>query len=299
LSEPAPAGGFSEARIAEAIARGETPATAAPTGARDIVYHEVAADETLFSVARRYGVSVETLAKWNAISGPAYSVTAGQVLTIPVEDAAAIAGTGANLVQTPPGAGAPIPVPASASDPLPRDTLAVKPIASPELGQYQQSTLSTATITPPALAEPTAPPEPVTPIPTAASQAADAGDSGRFTAPVPGPIVIPYNRTAGAKQNDGVDFAAQPGDAVMAAGDGTVALVSTSLGDWGSIVLIRHGTEYMTVYGRLGTVAVTKGQAIKRGDTVGAVAAPNEGERPMMHFEVRRGAFSEDPTTFF
>ena len=86
---------------------------------------------------------------------------------------------------------------------------------------------------------------------------------------------------------------------MVAAAGGEVALVSQSLGGLGTIVLIRHGTEYMTVYGRLGTVAVTKGQAIKRGDTVGAVAAPNEGERPMMHFEVRRGAFSEDPTTFF
>ena len=146
---------------------------------------------------------------------------------------------------------------------------------------------------------PAAPPEPVTPIPAAADQAPAAADAGRFSPPVPGPIVMPYDRSAGPNQNDGVDFGAAPGDPVRAAADGTVALVSTSLGDWGSIVLIRHGSEYMTVYGRLGTVAVTKGQEIKRGDTVGAVAAPNEGARAMMHFEVRRGAFSEDPTAFF
>lgn len=300
LSEPAPAGGFSEERIAAAIARGETtPAAAAtPAGARDIVYHEVAEGETLFSVARRYGVSVETLAQWNAISGPGYSVSAGQVLTIPVEDPAVLAGTGANMVQVP-GAGVPAPVPPSASAPLPRDTVAAAPIASPQLGQYQETTRKDATLATPEAAAPAAPSVPVTPIPTPAEQAPAAADAGRFVPPVPGPIVIPYDRAAGPKQNDGVDFAAQPGDPVMAAGDGTVALVSTSLGDWGSIVLIRHGSEYMTVYGRLGTVAVTKGQEVKRGDVVGAVAAPNEGARPMMHFEVRRGAFSEDPTSFF
>lgn len=303
LSQPAPADAWSEARIAEAISRGETPPSAAapassavatPGGARDIVYHEVTEDETLFSVARRYGVPVETLAQWNAISGPGYSVTAGQVLTVPVENAAQVTGTGANLVQIP---GATVaPVPPSASAPLPRDTLAVAPLASPQLDQYQDSTRGPIDPPPPA---PLAAPEPVTQIPTAAAQDAAAADGGRFTPPVPGPIVIPYNRVAGPKQNDGVDFGASPGDPVTAAGDGTVALVSSSLGDWGSIVLIRHGSEYMTVYGRLGTVAVVKGQEVKRGDTVGAVAAPNDGGRAMMHFEVRRGAFSEDPTAFF
>ena len=81
-----------------------------------------------------------------------------------------------------------------------------------------------------------------------------------------------------------------------AAEDGTVALVSTSLGDWGTIVLVRHDSEIMTVYGRLGEVAVSKGQQIARGQAIGTVA---DGDPPMLHFEVRRGAFSENPETYF
>ncbi|MFT6773872.1 MAG: lipoprotein NlpD [Paracoccaceae bacterium] len=304
LSEPVPVApapaqaqdGWSAARIADAIS------SAPATGASDIIYHEVRAGETLYAVSRQYGVPVDTLAQWNALTGPSYEITQGQVLTVPVT-AGTIIGA-ANPVETP-GAGTAPPPPPSVSAPLPPDTRPVVPIASPGLGAYQETTRQTATLDAPTIDTPHPPARaeaiPVTPIPEAAKPAPAATASGgmRLVPPVNGPVAIPYNRTAGPTQNDGVDFTAVAGAPVTAAADGTVALVSTSLGDWGSIVLLRHGAEYMTVYGRLGAVHVAKGQEVRQGDPIGSVAEPRDGSRPLMHFEVRRGAFSEDPETFF
>ena len=77
-----------------------------------------------------------------------------------------------------------------------------------------------------------------------------------------------------------------------------MALVSRSLGEWGNIVLVRHSDEMMTVYSRLGDIDVTKGQTVSAGQRIGSVGAPTSGSATL-HFEVRKGAFSEDPEKYF
>ena len=82
---------------------------------------------------------------------------------------------------------------------------------------------------------------------------------------------------------------------MQAAGDGTVALVSESLGGLGTIVLIRHSNDLMTVYGRVSDVSVSKGQTVSQGQSIGKVATSDS---PTMHFEVRVGTESVDPTRY-
>ncbi len=118
-----------------------------------------------------------------------------------------------------------------------------------------------------------------------------------FLAPVDGRIVRPFGGSAGSR-NDGVDFAAPVGAPVRAAADGEVALVSQSLGGLGTIVLIRHADQLLTVYGRVDGVTVARGDAVRQGDVIGAVAPRAEGAEPSLHFEVRRGAESVDPGDF-
>ena len=77
-----------------------------------------------------------------------------------------------------------------------------------------------------------------------------------------------------------------------------MALVSRSLGEWGNIVLIRHSDEMMTVYSRLGDISVAKGDTVSTGQQIGSVGAPASGSATL-HFEVRKGAFSEDPEQYF
>ncbi len=115
--------------------------------------------------------------------------------------------------------------------------------------------------------------------------------------PVDGPVAIAFNKGAGPARNDGVDFAAPAGAPVVAAADGEVALVSQSLGGLGTIVLVRHPNEILTVYGRIDSVTVAKGDKVQRGQQIGVVAGTASGE-PRMHFEVRRGAESLDPMLF-
>ena len=82
---------------------------------------------------------------------------------------------------------------------------------------------------------------------------------------------------------------------MRAAESGEVVLVSKSLGGLGTIILIRHDNQYLTVYGRVDDVSVAKGQKVSRGQTIASVAEPEAGREASMHFEIRRGAESIDP----
>lgn len=224
----------------------------------DPIRHRVEPGETAYSIARLYGVSVTALASWNGL-GPDLAVRENQELLIPVV-------SGANQIQsslpeTVPGQGTPTSPPPSAARPLPENITAAAgtPPASPELGQFR---------TPP---------------------------GGRLARPVDGPITKEFNLAQGASRSEGIGFGVPSGTAVRAAGDGEVALVSESLGGLGTIVLIRHRDDLMTVYGRVDDVTVERGQRVTQGQRIGAVAG---GPSPELHFEVRRGTEAVDPMPY-
>ncbi|MBK0397802.1 peptidoglycan DD-metalloendopeptidase family protein [Limibaculum sp. M0105] len=205
-------------------------------------------------------------------------------------------------------ADAPLEPPPSAATPLPPEPERPADLPSPDLGQYQTPAPSadpsgTAAATTAATeraaveAERAAEQE----LAAASPSARPAGlENLRLTKPVDGPVVVGYDTWgAGGTRNEGVDFAAPVGTPVVAAADGSVALVSPSLGGLGTIVVVRHPDELLTVYGRVEGVTVGKGTTVRRGQPIGTVAPSPDGGEPRMHFEVRRGAVSVDPMPFF
>ena len=221
----------------------------------DPIRHRVEPGETAYSIARLYGVSVTALASWNGL-GPDLAVRESQELLIPVVgDANQIQ---SSLPDTVPGEGTPASPPPSAAAPLPADIAAAATPDSPDLAQYR------------------------TPA------------GGRLARPVDGPITKDYN-LSGPNRSEGVGFGVPAGTPVRAAGDGEVALISESLGDLGTIVIIRHRDDVMTVYGRVADVSVERGEQVAQGESIGVVA---DGPDPELHFEVRRGTESVDPLIY-
>ena len=165
-------------------------------------------------------------------------------------------------------------------------------LESPDLSQYQTEESTGVT------SQPDADPTP-TEVPDATQvAAAPATAEVRMRRPVDGPIAIGFNKGSGPARNDGVDFAAPAGSKVIAAMDGEVALVSQSLGGLGTIVLMRHRDDLLTVYGRIDGVVVKKGDVLSAGQQIGVVSDAASPAEPRMHFEVRRGSESLDPALF-
>lgn len=230
-----------------------------PGSVIDPIRHRVEPGDTAYSIARLYGVSVTALASWNGL-GSDLAVRENQELLIPIINGANSTISTENT-GTLPGEGTVVPAPPSASTPLPenQDVASIEVPEGPNLGALR---------TPP---------------------------GGRLARPVAGSILRPFSISGGSARNEGVDISAAAGTPVTSAEAGEVALVSKSLGGLGTIVLIRHADDLMTVYGRVTDVSLEKGARVARGQTIGVVAP---GDEPNLHFEVRRGTEAVDPMPY-
>lgn len=161
---------------------------------------------------------------------------------------------------TAPGTGSTAPVPPSASTPLPSEN---------------PSAPLPAAATPPA--------------PDIGSQT--AAPSGKPLAyPVQGSII----RTYAPGRNEGIDIGAAAGTDVKAAAAGTVAAVTRNT-DGINILVIRHDGNLLTVYTHLDALTVAKDATVRQGQVIGKVRS---GDPSFLHFQVRRGTQSVDPTEF-
>lgn len=101
--------------------------------------------------------------------------------------------------------------------------------------------------------------------------------------------------------HSGVDLEAPLGTPVMAAMSGTVAFAGKQ-GDYGNLVVINHTEGRQTRYAQLARIAVSPGQTVKQGSTLGVVGATGLADRPHLHFEIRSnstiGWVAQDPTPY-
>ena len=114
--------------------------------------------------------------------------------------------------------------------------------------------------------------------------------------------VLSYNQTTRDwRTHNGVDIAAEEGTEVMAAADGEVYTVyeDESLGH---TVVIRHEGGYTTRYSSLGAdVAVSAGQPVSMGQTIGTVGTSALMENALgdhVHFTVTKDDEPVDPMEF-
>ena len=128
--------------------------------------------------------------------------------------------------------------------------------------------------------------------------------------PVAGELVIDYAvdclcynpTTRDWRIHDGMDYAAAAGTQVTAAADGTVYTIYQD-DTMGTTVVIRHQDGYVTTYASLDpNVAVSVGQAVSLGQTIGYVGVSAMLETALgehVHFSVTCNGVSVDPETFF
>ncbi|EBA15268.1 LysM domain/M23/M37 peptidase [Roseobacter sp. SK209-2-6] len=223
------------------------------------VRHKVERGETAYTISRLYQVPVRSLAEWNGL-GSDFSIREGQYLMIPLKDqkvAPSLPRDSGDV--TAPGQGSSIPTPPSASKPLPEENLAPASVAVKDLPSVSV-------------------PEP--------SRKAEAP----MSYPVQGKIVKTYSKG----RNDGIDISAASGAAVKAAETGTVAAITKDSQNT-PIIVIRHDPQLLTIYSGVDEINVSKGQKVRRGETIAALPASN---KPVLHFEVRNGYDSLDPLDY-
>lgn len=212
-----------------------TPAKPAPTvQAEQPGRHLVKRGETIYSIARTYGVSVKALAEWNSM-GSNLDLREGQYLLIPVLSAAPAAAPAS--ATTAPGAGSPTPVPPSASKPLPAEK------------------------TEPAATKPKA-----TPVSPDMAKTRTAATSSKFMMPLDGKIIRPFTKG----KSEGIDISAPAGTVVRATAAGEVVALTKDT-DQVPILVVRHDGNILSVYAGIDAPKVKKGDKLTKGQPIAVV----------------------------
>jgi murein DD-endopeptidase MepM/ murein hydrolase activator NlpD len=263
----------------------QRPASASTIQQTELGGTEVASDGSLVQTAppqqqAEATAPGSTVSQQQASNGPA-ETWSPELAAAAIERSTGIRDDGS--LGAPPSSGNPVP-----PEPAPR-----RELQSPDLGQYQTEEDPNANAPDP---QETAAQE--TQVAASDASPANTGLNIRMQKPVQGPVAVGYNKGTGPARNDGVDFAAPAGSPVVAAADGEVALISPSLGGLGTIVMMRHPNDLLTVYGRIDGITVSKGDIIQKGQQIGVVSDAAAPAEPRMHFEVRRGSTSLDPMQF-
>lgn len=149
----------------------------------------------------------------------------------------------------------------------------------------------------------------------AAAQNPNINFAGEFTWPAPGVYTITalfrdkeYYNWSGGSVHKGVDMARSGGCNIVAAQSGTVITASgvgAYNGGYGNYVIIDHGTNnkdgkrYVTLYGHLASVAVTKGQTVVKGQKIGYMGSTGWSTGTHLHFEIRQNNVQINAMNYF
>ena len=96
-------------------------------------------------------------------------------------------------------------------------------------------------------------------------------------------------------QNNGIDITTTPGQTVKTVFKGTVSAILSIPGE-GDAVLVNHG-DYFSVYSRMSSINVSKGQKLNVGDVLGKVMTDDDG-KAVLQFQVWEGQSKQNPETW-
>jgi len=125
-----------------------------------------------------------------------------------------------------------------------------------------------------------------------------------FAEPIPGEAdlssgfgyrIDPFTRAPA--MHTGLDFKAESGAIVRAAGRGRVVLAEWS-GAYGNMVEVEHAQGVTTRYAHLSAIGVAVGQEVRPGTVLGRVGSTGRSTGAHLHFETRLNGEAVDPLRF-
>jgi len=126
--------------------------------------------------------------------------------------------------------------------------------------------------------------------------------SPRLNWPVEGEIIRSYGEHKSEEykvslMNHGIDIAVKEGTAVKAIDKGVVAFAEWYSGS-GKLVILNHQNGYYSLYSHNSNLLVSKGDRIKKDQTIALSGKTGSTDIPCLHFEIRKHGDPVDPLDF-
>lgn len=235
-------------------------------------YYTVKPGDTMIRIGMETGQSWRDIARWNGLTNPNV-IEVGQVLRVTPPVASTVPAATV-LAGAKPAAGASAPVAAGSTG-----TAAPVP-ATP-------SGVTTTAVAPAAVTATAVPPA------QGGAAAAPAEDEVSLIWPAAGAVISGFDEV----KNKGVDIGGAAGDPVVAAADGRVVYVGSSLRGYGNLIILKHNNTYLTAYAHNQALLVKEDQTVRKGQKI-AEMGNSDADRIKLHFEVRRQGKPVDPAKY-
>lgn len=243
--------------------------------------HTVGRNESLYDIAVRYQIPIQSLIEQNRLEPP-YALSPGRVIELPPPRVHVVA-QGESFEDV------------ARVENIDRRSLALlNRMSEPYVVRPGDQLVLPAL--PGAWREGAPAPPPATQVLPPPQQRAGVAPSsqGRFAWPLRGEVVTRFGPQAGGRTLDGIEIAAPEGAPIGAAGDGDVVYAGSDVPGYGALVLVRHADGYVTAYGYARRATVREGQRVRAGQTLAEVGRASDG-RSVLLFQVRQGAQAVDP----
>jgi murein DD-endopeptidase MepM/ murein hydrolase activator NlpD len=119
-----------------------------------------------------------------------------------------------------------------------------------------------------------------------------------FSWPLKGQIISKFGPKSGGLYNDGINIKAKEGVEVKASEEGVVAYVGNELKGYGNLVIVKHSGGWITAYAHLGNSSAQRGQQVKKGQKIGTVGATGNVTSPQLYFGLRKGRDAVNPENY-
>ena len=262
---------------------------------------EVGAGDTLYSISKKYQVSLHDLIKQNNLSPP-YSLKNGTIINIPVQTYHEVKAGDTiygisrtynmkinNLIEI-----------NDLKEPYNLKAGSKIKVTKPS----ESNTITTPTPAPETKIVEKAPPPKNIQEP-AEEEKSNTGfvekildKLNHFAWPIHGQIISKFGPKSGGLYNDGINIKAAEGSAVKSAEDGVVAYVGNELKGYGNLVIIKHSGGWITAYAHLANASVKRGQNVSKGTKIGTVGATGNVTSPQLYFGLRKGRDAVNPENY-
>ncbi len=128
------------------------------------------------------------------------------------------------------------------------------------------------------------------PIPEGAARG-----TGRFAWPIDGPLYITQYFW---RLHRAIDIGVPEGTPVYAADSGFVVYAGWNDQGYGKLVIIDHRNGFMTYYAHLSVVKVNVGMSVHKGQIIGLSGNTGKSTGPHLHFEIRLNGVPRNPLGF-
>lgn len=136
---------------------------------------------------------------------------------------------------------------------------------------------------------------PEAPVKTAVVSPVESNRNVSWQWPIEGKVIARFNKNK--NHTKGIVIAGSEGQAVRASSAGKVVYSGNGLISYGNLIIIKHSRSYLSAYAHNKKLLVQEGETINAGQKIAELGKTGV-EKPKLHFEIRKNGKPVDPLSY-